>query len=380
MSYEPVTAEEAGVDPARLDVFLRRVRLEVEHGTAALGPGGGGQGRPAGRLRDLRRRHPRQALHPPVGRPHGRRGHGVEAARRGPARARRAGRRRDPRVRHQRQGGRHRRARAHPHRRLPVRPARLPEDARPDPAARGLLDVAPRLGAGQPPAVPPDRRGVGHRRAGRAPHRAAASPTTSGPRSSSPSASGSCCPCPPTATTRWWRCPWRPTARATSRRSTPGARGTWPNAEVLAAGEPSHSIVGQRGRPGAVLPGAACTRTSGRTASWRRRRASGVGAALRRQALRRQRRDRQPRPVLHGERRDRRLVDARAPARPARSATAARRASWRSWTPRPARRSPSSPTAIRSPGYDYSRARREPRSRTSPTSATTSSPEAQRSA
>jgi CubicO group peptidase (beta-lactamase class C family) len=33
MLYEPVTAEQAGVDPARLDVFLRRVRLEVEHGT-----------------------------------------------------------------------------------------------------------------------------------------------------------------------------------------------------------------------------------------------------------------------------------------------------------------------------------------------------------
>lgn len=32
MSRELVSAEEAGIDPARLDVFLRRVRLEVEHG------------------------------------------------------------------------------------------------------------------------------------------------------------------------------------------------------------------------------------------------------------------------------------------------------------------------------------------------------------
>ena len=32
MSFDPITIEEAGVDPARLDVFLRRVRLEVEHG------------------------------------------------------------------------------------------------------------------------------------------------------------------------------------------------------------------------------------------------------------------------------------------------------------------------------------------------------------
>ncbi|MFI5040892.1 MAG: serine hydrolase domain-containing protein [Acidimicrobiales bacterium] len=33
MLLDPVDPEEAGVDPARLDVFLRRVRLEVEHGT-----------------------------------------------------------------------------------------------------------------------------------------------------------------------------------------------------------------------------------------------------------------------------------------------------------------------------------------------------------
>jgi CubicO group peptidase (beta-lactamase class C family) len=32
MSFDPITAEEAGIDPARLDVFLRRVRLEVEQG------------------------------------------------------------------------------------------------------------------------------------------------------------------------------------------------------------------------------------------------------------------------------------------------------------------------------------------------------------
>jgi len=31
-SYDPVAPEDAGVDPARLDVLLRRVRLEVEHG------------------------------------------------------------------------------------------------------------------------------------------------------------------------------------------------------------------------------------------------------------------------------------------------------------------------------------------------------------
>jgi CubicO group peptidase (beta-lactamase class C family) len=33
MSFEPIDPETAGVDPARLDVFLRRVRLEVESGT-----------------------------------------------------------------------------------------------------------------------------------------------------------------------------------------------------------------------------------------------------------------------------------------------------------------------------------------------------------
>ncbi len=32
MSYQLVSADEAGIDPARLDIFLRRVRLEVEHG------------------------------------------------------------------------------------------------------------------------------------------------------------------------------------------------------------------------------------------------------------------------------------------------------------------------------------------------------------
>jgi CubicO group peptidase (beta-lactamase class C family) len=32
MSYELVPAAEAGIDPARLDLFLRRARLEVEHG------------------------------------------------------------------------------------------------------------------------------------------------------------------------------------------------------------------------------------------------------------------------------------------------------------------------------------------------------------
>ena len=32
MSFDPITVEEAGIDPARLDIFLRRVRLEVEQG------------------------------------------------------------------------------------------------------------------------------------------------------------------------------------------------------------------------------------------------------------------------------------------------------------------------------------------------------------
>ena len=32
MPYELVSADEAGIDPARLDVFLRRARLEVEDG------------------------------------------------------------------------------------------------------------------------------------------------------------------------------------------------------------------------------------------------------------------------------------------------------------------------------------------------------------
>ena len=32
VSYELVDPESVGVDPARLDVFLRRARLEVEHG------------------------------------------------------------------------------------------------------------------------------------------------------------------------------------------------------------------------------------------------------------------------------------------------------------------------------------------------------------
>jgi CubicO group peptidase (beta-lactamase class C family) len=32
MSYQPASVEDAGIDPARLDVFLRRVRLEVETG------------------------------------------------------------------------------------------------------------------------------------------------------------------------------------------------------------------------------------------------------------------------------------------------------------------------------------------------------------
>ena len=32
-SFGPVGPEEAGIDPGRLDVFLRRVRLEVDHGS-----------------------------------------------------------------------------------------------------------------------------------------------------------------------------------------------------------------------------------------------------------------------------------------------------------------------------------------------------------
>ena len=211
--------------------------------------------------------------------------------------------------------GRDRRAGAHPHRRLPVRPARLPEDARPGPAARGLRDVAPRLGAGQPPAVPPHRRGVGDRRAGRAPHRPqlrrlppgrdrrAARPRVPAPRAGRP-----------------------------LRRGGGGARGHRPH-ERRPGGRPVGSVVPGRA-PRCWRRASRATRSSpprpivalffqalvhsGRLEGRRRRGGHphpAVGAARRRQALRRQRRDRQPGPVLHGERRDRRHLDAAAPAR-----------------------------------------------------------------
>src|ERR1700687_3286938 len=32
MPFDPVSPDEAGIDPARLDLFLRRVRLEVDRG------------------------------------------------------------------------------------------------------------------------------------------------------------------------------------------------------------------------------------------------------------------------------------------------------------------------------------------------------------
>ena len=59
MSTELVAAEDVGVDPKRLDLFLARVRLEVEPGPLPECPGRRRPAGQAGRVRDLRRCHQR---------------------------------------------------------------------------------------------------------------------------------------------------------------------------------------------------------------------------------------------------------------------------------------------------------------------------------
>ena len=78
-----VDAADVGIDPARLDVFLRRARLEVEHGPLPSAQVAVARGGRLVAFETVRRRHARVALHPAVGREDGRRRRGVEAARRG---------------------------------------------------------------------------------------------------------------------------------------------------------------------------------------------------------------------------------------------------------------------------------------------------------
>ena len=136
------------------------------------------------------------------------------------------------------------RAGTHPHRRVPVRPARLPEDAgsleRLEAFSRWRLDWEP----GSRLQFHLTGGGLGHRRAGRASYRHCPSPTTCGPRSSSRWASGSMLPVPEDRFDEVLAVPVAIDRTSDDQEVDPWGPWYLANAKVLAGGEPSHSLVG----------------------------------------------------------------------------------------------------------------------------------------
>ena len=232
---------------------------------------------------------------------------------------------------------------------FPFAPLGYPKMLDRDTAARGVRPVAARLGTREPPPVPPDGCGVGHRRARRAPHRPAVRRLPRARRSWSRSGSGSPARCRRTGSTTCSPCPSPSTARATTRRSTRGVRGTSPT---------------RRCWP----PASRATRSSAPLPTWRcsSRRWCTPGCGRPASSTRRPASDAREPPFgerLYGgsdeianiglfcmvERRGRRALDAAhrlaADVRQRRRAVPARR----SWIPTPGTRSRSSRTATRWP-------------------------------